>query len=70
MIKTMIFFANGNYAACDKNGEQVPKEQGCAWIDIIREKHKRGVVDEWTKVTMAGWGEDLTAGEILKRFAD
>ena len=66
MLKTMFFFQNGNFAACDGRGEQVGEEQGCAWLVILQDKLKRGVVNRDTEVNMAGWPEQpTTVGALI-----
>lgn len=70
MVKTLFFFPNGNYAACDEAGNQVPDEQGSAWMNVLQEKLSRGVITEQTRLKMAGWnhpkGEEWwTVGELI-----
>lgn len=63
-VKEMFFFANGNYCAFNDAGDQVPEEQGSAWMKVLQEKLDRGVIDENTAVKMEGWG-NKTVRELI-----
>jgi len=71
MIERMYFFANGNYAALDSEGNQVSEEQGSAWVKVLQEKLDRRVIDENTRVMMSGWElmgkAERTVRELLER---
>jgi hypothetical protein len=67
MIETVFFFENGNYAAFDKQGQQVPDEQGSAWFVVLQDKLNRGVISEKTRVNMAGWGQEFSVKELIER---
>ncbi len=64
-LENVMFFSNGNYAAFDVGGHQVAKEQGCAWFPVLQDKLNRGVIDEKTIISMAGW-ESTTVAELIK----
>ena len=64
-LENIMFFSNGNYAAFDGKGSQIAEEQGCAWFPILQDKLNRGVIDENTKVSMAGW-KLTTVAELIK----
>jgi len=36
-VKSLFFFTNGNVAALDENGEQIPDIQVKTWIDVYLE---------------------------------
>ena len=64
-LENMMFFSNGNYAAFDVGGNQVAEEQGCAWFPVLQDKLNRGVIDEKTRVSMAG-RESATVADLIK----
>lgn len=65
-LRDIFFFTNGNVAACDERGQQVPEEQGQSWRVVLEEKASRGVVDDATIVHLPT-GETTTYGEIRRR---
>lgn len=72
MIKTLIFFPNGNYAACDEDGKQVIGEQGSAFMRAIEDKWARRVVTKNTEVLLPHQDAKVTVGDLLLHghFAD
>ena len=64
-LENVMFFSNGNYASFDVGGNQVAAEQGCAWFPILQDKLNRGVIDEKTRISMAGW-ESATVADLIK----
>ena len=65
LVQEVIFFLNGNYAAFTEKGQQIPKEQGNAFIQTLQDKFDRGVVDNHTKVSIRGFEECKTVGHFL-----
>lgn len=63
-IDVMFFFPNGNYFAFDKKDHQIESEQGSAWLNVLQDKLRRGVIDGHTKLNMNGWGE-MTVQDLV-----
>lgn len=54
--KQVIFFANGNIMVFDKDGEQIPKCQGCI-LDIEVIKNLNKYCDKSTEFYFGDWRE-------------
>lgn len=71
MIETLVFCGNGNYAAFEGH-EQVDREQGSAWLEVLQDKLDRKIIGPKTKVRMPGWynpdheDEIWTVEELIK----
>lgn len=65
-VKNLFFFPQGQVAATDADGQQVPSEQEPAWMVVLKDKVARGVVDDRTIVHLVG-GHVVELGELRRR---
>jgi hypothetical protein len=51
MIRHLILFANGNVAATDANGQQLPEFNRALFSDYLKNLQRLGAIDNDTKVS-------------------
>ncbi len=71
MILHLYYFANGNVAACDEAGEQMPAEQGNVFDRDMRRLHAAGLLDADTLVFLPHEprvGEGHPGREFIERW--
>lgn len=71
-VKEIMFFSNGNIAAFDNNGEQIPEIQKCGWLRMMIAKLRELGVENLEEISFlmpngskARWDEKLDSWRIL-----